>query len=325
MTPMLNYLQNETRKRGDLLDAHELSHITDLENPPPHIILCIDEVALLRKEKAIMAIVEEISAISRALGIFLILSMQRPDAKLLEGALKNNLTVRMGFKCADLINSQIIGTPDSEKLKVNGRMLLKLQGQGDVKEIQAPYLSLERAKEILHRYLKNPVTCCNTVLKRLRRDGHIEVNTNQQPYIYFSSPAPIKKDSAKIPHFLKIVEFYKSQLKVEYPKSFIVEPKYGKGNMEPDAFMIWKRAPFFVEIQRSIYSDKVMNEKFNRYMSYYTSNEWKEEPWQPADRKVFPKIILITDTKYNLSQHSAVHFFQVQNIIQFVNIFTSRE
>jgi hypothetical protein len=168
--------------------------------------------------------------------------------------------------------------------------------------------------------LKNPVTCCNTVLKRLRRDGHIEVNTNQQPYIYFSSPAPIKKDSAKIPHFLKIVEFYKSLLKVENPKSFVVEPKYGKGNMEPDAFMIWKRAPFFVEIQRSVYSEKVMNEKFNRYVSYYTSNEWKEESWQPTDRKVFPKVILITDTRYNLPQHSAVHFLQIQDVIHFIDM-----
>jgi hypothetical protein len=75
--------------------------------------------------------------------------MQRPDAKILEGALKNNLTVRMGFKCADLINARIIGTLGSEKLKENGRMLLKLQGQDSLKEVQAPYLGLDEAKNIL--------------------------------------------------------------------------------------------------------------------------------------------------------------------------------
>lgn len=166
--------------------------------------------------------------------------------------------------------------------------------------------------------LKNPVTCCNTVMKRLRRDGYIEVNTSQQPYIYFSSPAPIKKDSAKIPHFLKIVEFYRSLLNFEDPESFIVEPKYGKGFMEPDAFMIWKRAPFFVEIQRSIYSEKVMSEKFRRYIPYYMSNEWQQEPWQPEDKKIFPKIILITSRRYNLPRHSGVQFFQVQDIKQFL-------
>ncbi|MFF2855570.1 hypothetical protein [Peribacillus sp. NPDC058002] len=70
--------------------------------------------------------------------------------------------------------------------------------------------------------LKNPVTCCNTVMKRLRRDRHIEVNAAQQPYIYFPSPAPIKKDSAKFPHFLNIVEFYKSLLNFQEPDAFVI-------------------------------------------------------------------------------------------------------
>lgn len=96
--------------------------------------------------------------------------------------------------------------------------------------------------------------------------------------------------------------------------------------MEPDAFMIWKRAPFFVEIRRSIYSEKVMNDKFNRYVSYFMSNEWKHEPWQPADKKVFPKIILLTDTRFNIPRHQAVNFFQVQNIKQFLTfVSTPRE
>lgn len=67
--------------------------------------------------------------------------------------------------------------------------------------------------------------------------------------------------------------------------------------MEPVAFMIWKRAPFFVEIERSVYSEKIMNEKFMRYASYYMSHEWQQEPWQSADKKIFPKTILITSTR----------------------------
>lgn len=150
--PILQYLQNELKKRGDLLDAHELSHVDDLPNPPAYIVLCIDEVALLKKEKAIMEIVEEISSIGRALGVFLILSVLRPDKDVLDGKLKNNLTVRMGFKCADLINARIIGTPGSDKLKDKGRMLLKLLGQDDLKEIQGSYLGLEEAKKILEPF-----------------------------------------------------------------------------------------------------------------------------------------------------------------------------
>lgn len=150
--PILEHIRAELRMRGDLLDQHELAHIDDLTHPPPYIVLCIDEVAMLKKEREIMDLLEEISAIGRALGVFLILSMQRPDSKLLEGALKNNLTVRMGFQCADLINSRIIGTPGSEKLKGNGRMLLKLDGIDNMSEIQGPYLSVEAAKKILENH-----------------------------------------------------------------------------------------------------------------------------------------------------------------------------
>ncbi|PLR79697.1 hypothetical protein CVD25_06515 [Bacillus canaveralius] len=168
--------------------------------------------------------------------------------------------------------------------------------------------------------LKQPVTSCNTVLKRLRRDGHIEVSRDRQPYIYFPSPATIKKDSTKIPHFLQIVKFYKSLKKYEDPKVFSVEPKYGKSYMEPDAFMIWKRAPFFVEIQRSVYSTRVMAEKVKRYEEYFFSDEWKAEAWQPANKKVFPTVIMITDTRYKI-QSDHVRFIQVPDIDQLVKLF----
>ena len=58
----------------------------------------------------------KISAVGRALGVFLMLSMQRPDAKVLDGKLKLNMTVRMGFRCADSINSNIMGTITAEDL-----------------------------------------------------------------------------------------------------------------------------------------------------------------------------------------------------------------
>ncbi|CAM4108688.1 FtsK/SpoIIIE domain-containing protein [Mesobacillus thioparans] len=152
MLPMLQQLKKEMQHRGDLLDRAEVSHIDELPEKLPYIVLCIDEVALLQDEKDIMTLVEEISAIGRALGVFLILSMQRPDRKVLDGKLKNNLTVRMGFRCADLINSRIIGTPGSEKLKEAGRMLLKLPAFIDLKEVQSPYLSTDKAKKILEGY-----------------------------------------------------------------------------------------------------------------------------------------------------------------------------
>lgn len=168
-------------------------------------------------------------------------------------------------------------------------------------------------------HLKQPVTCCNTVLKRLRRDGYIEVNMNYHQYLYFPSPSTIKKDSAKIPHFLKIAQFYKDVAGRDTPKTFIVEPKYGKGYMEPDVFMIWKRAPFFVEIQRSVYSDKMIKDKIKRYEDYYFSEEWKEETWQPKNKKVFPTVLVITDTRYNM-ESANIKFLQVSSVEELMEI-----
>lgn len=166
-------------------------------------------------------------------------------------------------------------------------------------------------------HLRNTVGSCNNVLKRLRRDGHIEVNSNVQPYVYFPSPSSVKKNGSKIYHFLAIVDFYKQLLKHDKPKQFIVEPKYGKEYMEPDIFMIWQGAPFFVEVQCSIYSSKVMKAKVERYEKYALSNKWKDETWQPEKRKIFPYLWLITDTRYTI-ESNCLRVFQSRNVDDFL-------
>ena len=154
-------------------------------------------------------------------------------------------------------------------------------------------LTRDDVAELHFSNVKNPVTQANMVLKRLRRDDVIACATDRRKYIYFPVPG-IKKDSAKIGHFLAIVGFYKQIRKAEAPRVFEVEPKVGgKGRPEPDVFTIWKGAPWFVEIQRSQFSDKVMQEKMNRYEQYYLSGEWEQEPWQPAGKKLFPYVWII--------------------------------
>nr|WP_269448582.1 FtsK/SpoIIIE domain-containing protein [Metabacillus kandeliae] len=158
----LSHLRKEMKLRGDLLDETELDHIDKYNSKytsqkKKYIILCIDEVALLKKETKLMDVVEEISCIGRALGIFLILSMQRPDSKVLEGQLKNNLTVRYAFQHSDKINSDITlgrGTKeDASKLERPGQFYFKNQS---TVMVQAPFLTMERAKELLEPYKVRP-------------------------------------------------------------------------------------------------------------------------------------------------------------------------
>lgn len=147
----LNEIQKEMKRRGDLLDKHELNHISELPEKLPSILVCIDEVALLKKEQKIMDIIEEISAIGRALQIHLVLSMQRPDAKILDGALKNNLRVRISGRQSNAVNAKVAGVIGTEKIGMEqrGRMKIKLD---DIQDFQAPLLTNEKAKKILIKY-----------------------------------------------------------------------------------------------------------------------------------------------------------------------------
>lgn len=154
MEAMLKKLWKEVLRRRKLMEEYELGHIDEynqmtMNEQIPYILIAIDEVAMLQDEQECTSIIEKISAVGRSLGIFLMLSMQRPDAKVLDGKLKLNMTVRMGFKCADAINSNIVGTPGSENLEQSGQMILKL---GALRRVQAPFLALDQAKEVVEPY-----------------------------------------------------------------------------------------------------------------------------------------------------------------------------
>jgi len=161
-------------------------------------------------------------------------------------------------------------------------------------------LSRDDIREMHFSELKNSIQACNTVMKRLTRDQYVEVNTESRPYIYFPSPSPLKKDSQKIKHYQAIANFFLELNKWDKPLVFDVEVKFEKGMCEPDIFMIWRNQPFFVEIQRSIYSPKMMNEKMDRYHLYYSKGQWKYEWWQNKE-PIFPIVWIVTEMQYALS------------------------
>lgn len=154
-------------------------------------------------------------------------------------------------------------------------------------------LTRDDVAELHFSAAKNPAKEANEVLLRLRRDGRIGVSKERRMYVYFPVPS-IKKDSAKLGHFLAIAGFYRELCRHQRPYRFDVEPKLGgKGLPEPDAFVIWRGAPWYVEIQRSIYSERQWAEKLNRYEKYYLGGEWERAEWQPAERKVFPYVWVV--------------------------------
>lgn len=162
-------------------------------------------------------------------------------------------------------------------------------------------LSRDDIAELHFSHTKHPVTQANIVLKRLRREGVIKFSAERRKYIYFPAERAIKEDSQKINHFLAIADFYRQLNRIEAPRLFQVEPKLGgKGLPEPDVFAIWKGAPWFVEIQRTRYTAKVMAVKMNRYDQYHVNGDWERASWQPPGKKIFPYVWIIGAVDYKV-------------------------
>jgi len=77
--------------------------------------------------------------------------MQRPDADLLNSALKANLRVRISGRQADATNAKVAGALGAEEIDAaaRGRMKIKID---EVKEFQAYFLDEEACKEMLSPY-----------------------------------------------------------------------------------------------------------------------------------------------------------------------------
>lgn len=159
---MLQYIKRELDERSDLTELYEVAHIDDLpaEQKKPYLVVCIDEFVMLRNNETVMEILTEIVAIGRTLGVFAILSMQRPSSKVLDTTIRANLTVSMGFKLRDRIESNIVNTPGAEHLDMMGRFIMN---RDKLYELQAPYLDIEKAKELLNPFCisKGPVKNIN--------------------------------------------------------------------------------------------------------------------------------------------------------------------
>ncbi|WP_404351631.1 replication-relaxation family protein [Sutcliffiella horikoshii] len=167
--------------------------------------------------------------------------------------------------------------------------------------------------------LKNPRFAANNVLLRLLRERHIQRSTAFVPYVYFGGDVSMKKNSAKIGHFLAILDVYKQIMRSGGCGMFLVEPKYGrKGTAEPDIFCIFRKKPMFIEVQRTVYTEKKMAEKLARYEALYNSGIIAQEPWQPANKTVTPHVLIISEQRYAVEPKYPFKVFQAHSFAEFV-------
>jgi len=176
-------------------------------------------------------------------------------------------------------------------------------------------MTRDQVAELFFGHTKKKALNANDVLKRLRDRGYIEADTNRQPYVYFPKPARIKTNGQKVDHFLKITDFY-LQLRTHGEKDlkhFAVESQFPNVDVRPDVCMFWRGSAFFVEVQNTQYTAKVMAQKIARYEAFARSELWRE--CLPFKVKRFPAVWIIADHNYNVSSEY-VRIIQTKDVAE---------
>ena len=127
----------------------ESKGLTEANYSMPNIVVVIEEISLMSKND--MKVLRKIAAISRAVHIYIILSIQRPDNTVLDNVLKSLISNRICLKTEDSKNSVIaLDKEGCELLRGHGHGYIKSNGY--ISEFQAYYISDEVVKGLCSKH-----------------------------------------------------------------------------------------------------------------------------------------------------------------------------
>ncbi|MDA3959122.1 DNA translocase FtsK [Oceanispirochaeta sp.] len=118
----------------------------------PYIVLVIDEFAdlMATSGKELEAIVARLAAMSRAVGIHLVLATQRPSIDVITGLIKANFPSRIAFMVASKTDSRIIiDMMGAEKLLGKGDMLFTSAWDPFPSRVQGAFLSEDEVERVV--------------------------------------------------------------------------------------------------------------------------------------------------------------------------------
>jgi S-DNA-T family DNA segregation ATPase FtsK/SpoIIIE len=168
----LKWAATEMNRRYDILEGEsvrdidsyhkkyekEFAHPT--EGGPdrmPYIVIIIDELADIMQAypRELEAAIVRLAQMSRAVGIHLILSTQRPEVNVITGLIKANVPSRIALRVPTGIDSRtILDTTGAEKLLGQGDMLAAVGGDSQAERLQSAYITEDEVKNIV-KFLKN--------------------------------------------------------------------------------------------------------------------------------------------------------------------------
>lgn len=157
----LQYCVAEMERRYSLLDSMGVRDLASYNRrikeqnlalePLPYLLILVDEFAdlMATSGKEMEAVIARLAAMSRAVGLHLVLATQRPSVDVITGLIKANIPSRIAFMVASKFDSRIIiDAVGAEKLLGKGDMLFTSAWDPNPSRIQGAFLSEEEVERI---------------------------------------------------------------------------------------------------------------------------------------------------------------------------------
>jgi S-DNA-T family DNA segregation ATPase FtsK/SpoIIIE len=155
----------------------------------PWVVVVVDEFAdlMMQQGKEVESAVARLAQKARAAGMHVILATQRPSTDVITGTIKANFPTRIAYRVAQRVDSRtILDEQGAEHLLGMGDMLIKLNGSGETKRVQCPWVSEEEVQRVTDFLRKQgePVYDDNILKPRDDEDAEAEEADAEQDPLY---------------------------------------------------------------------------------------------------------------------------------------------
>jgi S-DNA-T family DNA segregation ATPase FtsK/SpoIIIE len=163
--------------------------VAPLPEKLPWIVIVVDEFAdlMMQQGKEVEAAVARLAQKARASGMHVVLATQRPSVDVITGVIKANFPTRIAYRVSQKVDSRtILDEQGAEHLLGMGDMLIKLNGTGETKRVQCPWVSEEEVQRVTDFLRKQgePVYDDNILRPRDDEDAQTEEADAEQDPLY---------------------------------------------------------------------------------------------------------------------------------------------